>query len=254
MRGGTSRGLFFHDEHLPENLNTREKILLAAYGSPDVSRMQINGIGAGTTNTNKVSIISKSKNSAYDVNYNFAQVAVDKPRVTYRGNCGNMSSAVGPFAIDEGLVCPTEPYTQVRIYQVNTKKLIVAEVPVKNNLYNEEGNFAISGIPGTGGKITLHFVDPGGSMTGKLLPTDNVRDRIKIPGMGEITLSIVDAANPMVFVRARDLGLSGNEIHEISNNAEFRVKMEAIRSRAAVLIGFAKNPEEPVKLANKYPK
>ena len=254
MRGGTSRGLFFNDEQLPKNLEIREKILLAAFGSPDLSRMQINGIGAGSTNTNKVAIISRSDDPEYDVNYNFAQVAVVKPRVTYRGNCGNMSSAVGPFAIDEGIVDPVAPYTMVRIYQVNTKKLIIAKVPVKNNLYNEDGNYAIAGVPGTGGKVTLHFVDPGGSMTGKLLPTNNVTDIITVPGVGEINISIVDAANPMVFVRARDLGLSGNEIHEISNSVVFREKSEAIRSRAAVMLGFAKNPEEASEISQQVPK
>lgn len=254
MRGGTSRGLFFHEDQLPKNLKIRERILLSAYGSPDRSRMQMNGIGAGTTNTNKVAIISPADSSDYDVNYNFAQVSVDTPSVTYRGNCGNMSSAVGPFAIDERLVRPVEPFTKVRIYQVNTKKLIIAEVPVKNGLYNEEGNYSIAGIPSPGGKITLHYVDPGGSMTGKLLPTGNVKDNISVPAIGKITISIVDAANPVVFVRARDLGLSGNEINEISTSAAFRQKLEAIRTRAAVVIGFASTPEEAGEISRQVPK
>jgi hypothetical protein len=254
MRGGTSKGLFFHDHHLPGDPETRDKVILAAYGSPDPNRRQIDGVGGAVSTTSKVCIISASSDPDYDVNYNFGQVSIDKPMIDYQGNCGNMSSAVGPFAIDEGLVNVVEPITKVRIYQVNTKKLIVAEVPVKNGLYNEQGDFAIAGIPGTGGKITLHFFNPGASVTKALLPTGNVKDTIDVAEVGKISISLVDAANPVVFVRARDIGLKGTEIFEIDAGVEIRRKLEAIRAKAAVVLGLVATPEEASEKHQAIPK
>jgi len=254
MRGGTSKAVFFHENHLPRDPEVRDSVILAAYGSPDPNKRQIDGMGGAVSTTSKLAIISPSKDPAYDVNYHFGQVSIDKPKIGYQGNCGNISSAVGPFAIDEGLVNAEEPITKVRIYQANTKKLIVAEVPVKDGLYNEEGDFAIDGVPGTGGKVTLHFFNPGGSVTGRLLPTGNVRDIIDIQGIGELTLSIVDAANPVIFVRAQDLGLRGTEIHEIDGNTEIRQRIEAIRSRVAVMLNLASSPEEATEISQDVPK
>ena len=254
MRGGTSKALFFHENHLPNDLETRNRVILAAYGSPDPNHRQIDGIGGAVSTTSKVSIISSSEDPQYDVNYLFGQVSIDKPMIDYKGNCGNISSAVGPFAIDEGLVRAEEPMTLVRIYQVNTKKLIVAEVPVRNGLHNEEGDFVITGVPNPGAEVRLHFVDPGGSVTQKLLPTGNPKDMIEVAGIGKIAISIVDAANPLVFVRASDLGLKGTEIVEIDNSAEIRMKLENIRSRAAVMIGLARSPEEASERSQAVPK
>jgi len=254
MRGGTSKGLFFHRNHLPKDPETRDRVILAAYGSPDPNRRQIDGIGGAVSVTSKVAIISPSEDPAYDVVYYFGQVSIDKPLIGYQGNCGNISSAVGPFAVDEGLVNAEEPMTKVRIYQANTKKLIVADVPVRDGWHNEEGDYAIDGVPGTGARITLHFVDPSGSVTGKLLPTGNVKDTMEIPGIGEISVSIVDAANPVVFIRARDIGLTGTEIHEIDAGAEIREKLEAIRSRGAVVLGLASSPEEASEISQDVPK
>ena len=254
MRGGTSKALFFHENHLPNDLETRNRVILAAYGSPDPNHRQIDGIGGAVSTTSKVSIISPSEDPQYDVNYLFGQVSIDKPMIDYKGNCGNISSAVGPFAIDEGLVRAEEPMTLVRIYQVNTKKLIVAEVPVRNGLHNEEGDFVITGVPNPGAEVRLHFVDPGGSVTQKLLPTGNAKDMIEVAGIGKIAISIVDAANPLVFVRASDLGLKGTEIAEIDNSAEIRMKLENIRSRAAVMIGLARSPEEASERSQAVPK
>ena len=254
MRGGTSKALFFHENHLPNDLETRNRVILAAYGSPDPNHRQIDGIGGAVSTTSKVSIISPSEDPQYDVNYLFGQVSIDKPLIDYKGNCGNISSAVGPFAIDEGLVRAEEPMTLVRIYQVNTKKLIVAEVPVRNGLHNEEGDFVITGVPNPGAEVRLHFVDPGGSVTQKLLPTGNAKDMIEVAGIGKIAISIVDAANPLVFVRASDLGLKGTEIVEIDNSAEIRMKLENIRSRAAVMIGLARSPEEASERSQAVPK
>jgi 2-methylaconitate cis-trans-isomerase PrpF len=211
-------------------------------------------MGGAVSTTSKVAIISPSNDPDYDVEYNFGQVAIDKPLIDYQGNCGNISSAIAPFAVDEGLVKAEEPITKVRIYQVNTKKLIVAEIPVKNGRYNEEGDYTVDGIPGTGGKISLRFFDPGGSITGKLLPTGNTTDIMDVPDIGKITVSIVDAANPVVFVKAKELGLSGVEIYEIDESNDIRKKLEAIRSRAAVMLGFASTPEEAMETSQAVPK
>jgi methylitaconate Delta-isomerase len=254
MRGGTSKALFFHENHLPGDPEIRDRVILAAYGSPDLNRRQIDGMGGSVSTTSKVSIISPSKDSQYDIYYNFGQVSIDKPMIDYKGNCGNISSAVGPFAIDEGLVRAEEPVTQVRIYQVNTRKLIVAEVPVRNGIHDEEGEFAIPGVPGTGAQIRLHFVDPAGSVTQKLLPTGNAKDTIDVPGIGKVPISIVDATNPLVFVRAGDLGLQGTEIFEIDNSPEIRQKLEAIRGRAAVMIDLARSPEDASERVQAVPK
>jgi hypothetical protein len=211
-------------------------------------------MGGSVSTSSKVSIISPSKDPAYDVNYKFGQVAIDKPLIDYQSNCGNLSSAVGPFAIDEGLVNAETPLTEVRIFQVNTKKLIIAEVPVKDGLYNEEGDFAIDGVPGTGGKISLRFIRPEASVTSGLLPTGNVKDIIDVPGLGEIAVSIVDAGNPVVFIRAGDIGLTGAEISEIDDSVEIRDKLEAIRSRAAVMVGLAETPEAAGETSQAVPK
>jgi 2-methylaconitate cis-trans-isomerase PrpF len=244
MRGGTSKALFFHKNHLPRDPLLRDSIILSAFGSPDPFRRQIDGLGGAVSSTSKVAIISPSKDPRYDVIYFFGQVSIDRPIVDYRGNCGNISAAVGPFVIDEGLVSAEEPLTRVRIHQKNTDRLIVAEVPVLNGSYREEGDFAIDGVPGTGGKITLHFMDPGGAITGKLLPTGKPQETMKIPGMGSIPVSIVDATHPTVYLKAKDLGLKGAEIGEIEGNEELMGRLERIRAEAAVWIGTAQTAEE----------
>jgi 2-methylaconitate cis-trans-isomerase PrpF len=255
MRGGTSKGIFFRKNHLPADREIRDRVILTAYGSPDPYKRQINGVGGATSTTSKSAIISVSDDPQYDVVYNFGQVSIDRPIVDFKGNCGNISSAVGPYAVDEGLVPIIEPITKVRINQLNTNKLIIAEVPVKNGRFDEAGDFAISGIPGTGSKIALHFVDPGGSLTGKLLPTGNPSDLLEdIPGVGDVEVTIIDAANPCVFVRAQDIGLKGNEIHPIENNPDTKAKLEAIRARTAVLLGFVETPEEATARCQAVPK
>jgi hypothetical protein len=253
MRGGTSKGLFFLENHLPSDPEVRDRVILAAYGSPDPYRRQMNGIGGATSVSSKTAIIGPSDDPAYDVEYYFGQVSIDRAVVEFNGNCGNMSAAVGPFAIDEGLVKAREPVTRVRIFQKNTRKLITAEVPVTGGCFDEEGDYAISGVAGTGSKITLRFADPGGSMTGRLLPTANLRDSLAIPGLGKIVVSIVDAANPVVFVQAAQIGLTGTEIDEI-DASQNRSKLEAIRSHAAVLIGLARSPDEASRNTQAVPK
>lgn len=254
MRGGTSKGLFFHERDLPADPAVRDQVILAAYGSPDPNRRQIDGIGGALSVTSKVAIISASPSPEYDVIYHFGQVSIDRPIVDFKGNCGNMSSAVGPFAVDEGLVPAVAPVTRVRIHQKNTDKLIVAEVPVKDGKFTEEGGYAIDGVPGTGSRIILRFVDPGGAVTGKLLPTGNRTDRFDVRGVGAVEVSCVDAANPFVFVRAESLGLNGTETDELDRRTEIASRLEAVRCQAAVRLGITATAEEATRRSQAVPK
>ena len=254
MRGGTSKGLFFQHNHLPADPEIRNRILLASFGSPDPNQRQIDGVGGGVSTTSKVAIISPSESPEYDVVYNFGQVSIDRPIVDYKSNCGNISSAVGPFAVDEGLVRAVEPITRVRIYQKNTDKLITADVPVKNGRFNEAGDYAIAGVPGTHSRITLGFADPGGALTGRLYPTGNRQDTIPVPPFGEVAVTIIDAANPVVLVRADDIGLIGIEIDEIDASEDIQRTLESIRCKAAVLVGIAKSEKEATQRSQAVPK
>ncbi len=254
MRGGTSKGLFFHDNHLPSDPDARNQAILAAFGSPDPNQRQIDGVGGGVSTTSKVAIISPSDSPDYDVVYNFGQVSIDRPIVDYKSNCGNISSAVGPFAVDEGLVKAVEPITRVRIHQLNTNKLITAEVPVKNGRFDEEGSYTIAGVPGGYARIALGFTDPGGALTGKLFPTGNHRDTIEIADHGQVPITIIDAANPVVLVRAEDIGLSGIEIDEVDSREDITGTLEAIRCKAAVMIGLAASEEEATQRSQAVPK
>lgn len=254
MRGGSSKAVFFMEKDIPSDPESRDRVILAAFGSPDPNARQIDGMGGAVSTTSKVAIISPSKVPGTDVNYNFGQVSVTAPLIDYKGNCGNISSAVGPFAIDEGLVSAQEPMTTVRIWQENTRKVIIAEVPVKGKKHQVEGNYSIDGVPGSGAKVTLRFLEPGGSVTGKLLPTGNVRDTVETRQYGTFTVSIVDAANPVVFLKASELGLEGTEIDEIDSNPEILRKLQVIRSYVAVMIGLAETPEEAVEYSPAIPK
>jgi 2-methylaconitate cis-trans-isomerase PrpF len=254
MRGGTSKGLFFHDNHLPSDIDARNRVILAAFGSPDPNRRQIDGVGGGVSTTSKVAIISPSESPDYDVVYNFGQVSIDRPIVDWKGNCGNISSAVGPFAVDEGLVKAVAPVTRVRIHQLNTNKLITADVPVKNGRFDEQGDYAIAGVPGTYARVTLGFADPGGALTGKLFPTGNRRDTIEMPDHGPVAITIIDAANPVVLVRAEDIGLTGVEIDEVDTSTAITTTLETIRCKAAVLIGLAASEEEATQRSQAVPK
>ncbi|MGD9044174.1 MAG: PrpF domain-containing protein [Desulfobacterales bacterium] len=254
MRGGTSKGLFFHANHLPVDPKARDAMLLAAYGSPDPNRRQIDGVGGAVSTTSKVAIISPSASPDYDVVYNFGQVSIDRPLVDFKGNCGNISSAVGPFAVDEGLIAATEPVTRVRIHQINTDKLIVAEVPVKDGRFDEAGDYEIAGVPGSGSKIILRFANPGGALTGKLFPTGKVKDNLDVPGMGNVELTIIDAANPVIFVQAAVLDLEGTEIEKIETDETVKGQLERIRCTVAVEIGLAETLEEATQKSQAVPK
>ena len=235
MRGGTSKGPFFLENDLPADPEQRDALLLKVMGSPDPK--QINGLGGASSVTSKVAIIGVSQRPDADVDYTFAQVSVDKPIVSYKGNCGNISSAVGPFAIERGLVKVTEPVTSVRIHSTNTGKIIVADVPVENGCVQYGGTFRIAGVAGSGAPIKLRFLDPAGTISDKLLPTGNAVDVLNVPGVGQVEASIVDAANPLVFVKAADLGLRGNELPS-EFDQETLDRLETIRGVAAVKLGL----------------
>ena len=235
MRGGTSRCLVFHAEDLPPAGESRDQILLTALGSPDPYGRQLDGLGGGISSLSKACIIGPATHPDADVDYTFAQVEVRVPVVDYKGNCGNCSSAVGPFAIDEGLIkAGDEGEAIVRIHNTNTKKIIVAHVPVKDGEAAAGGDFELAGVPGRGARIALDFVDPGGAGTGRLLPSGASREVI-----GGVEASMVDATNPMVFVRARDLGLTGAERPEaIDADRALAARLEAIRVEAAERMGI----------------
>src|SRR5277367_2811243 len=210
MRGGTSRAIMFHAKDLPRR-EEWDPIFLAAMGSPDPNGRQLNGMGGGISSLSKVCVIAPSTRNDADVDYTFAQVQIREPRVDYRANCGNMSSAVGPFAMDEGLVRADGETATVRIYNTNTKKLIHATFPLRDNLPRYDGDLVIPGVAGSGAPVRLDFIAPGGATTGKLLPTGNPIDTLDVPGVGKIAASMLDAANAGVLVRAADLGLTGVE-------------------------------------------
>jgi 2-methylaconitate cis-trans-isomerase PrpF len=242
-RGGTSKGVFIHRNELPSNPVLRDRVILAIFGSPDIR--QIDGLGGADPLTSKVAIIGPPTRPDADVDYLFGQVDLTRPLVDYRGNCGNISAGVGPFAIDEGLVEAKEPITKVRIHQVNTKRIIVAEVPTVGGKAAIEGNYKIDGVPGTGARIMLDFADSAGSVTGKLLPTGNVVDELNVESVGKIEVSIVDAANPTVFCKMSDIGLKGTETpHEIDSNTSLRERIEDIRGTVAELIGLVKDKKK----------
>ncbi|WP_312523460.1 PrpF domain-containing protein [Anaerospora sp.] len=242
MRGGTSKGAYLMMSDLPEDPVLRDQVILSIYGSPDAR--QISGIGGADPLTSKVALIAPSTRDGVDVDYTFGYVGIKDAVVDYEGNCGNMSSAVGPFAIAKGLVPAQEPITRVRIYNTNTNKVIEASVPVKDGEVVVDGDYAIAGVPGTGAKISLNFLNSAGSKTGKLLPTGNVVDEITLRSGKKVRVSLVDAANPAVFIKAEDIGLTGKEIPvDTETNPTILEMMEDIRTTAAVMMGLAKSKE-----------
>ena len=246
LRGGTSRGIFFRASNLPKERERIEPILRDVFGSPDMR--QINGLGGATPNTSKAAIIGPPSRDDADVDYTFAQVDIKSPLVDWGGNCGNISSAVGPFAIDAGFVAARDSKTVVRIHNTNTGKIIVAHVPVHDGRSDRHGDYAIPGVPGTGARVDLEFTDPAGSVTGKLLPTGRGVDEIELADGRRFRVSLVDAGNPCVFVFAADVGASGTESPaEIEENGALCDTLEDIRAVAAELMGIV--PSRDVALA-----
>lgn len=255
MRGGTSKGLFFRAEVLPTDPAERDALLLRALGSPDPYGKQIDGLGGATSSTSKVMLVGPSTRPDCDLVYRFGHVAIHTPVIDYSGNCGNLTTAVGPFGLAEGLVRPVDGFTEVRLWQANLGKRILARVPVRDGRPLEEGDFHLDGVPWPGAAIELSFLDPGGSDEGPLLPTGRVLDRLEVPGVGHIEATLLNAGNPTVFVRASDLGLSGRELPaEIDIQPERLVRCEAIRAHAAVAMGLGETAETVSRLRPATPK
>lgn len=232
MRGGTSRGPFFHASDLPADASTRDAVLLAVMGSPH--DYQVDGIGGANPLTSKVAMISKSRHAGADVDYLFAQVLVNEKLVDTKPNCGNMLVAVGPFAIEAGLVPARHPETTVRIFNVNTEALVESIVQTPGGHVTYDGDAAIDGVPGTAAPVKLNFKSAIGSVTGKLLPTGRALDVID-----GIDVSCVDVAMPMVLMRAEQLGKSGHEsAAELDADRALFGRMEAIRCKAGELMGM----------------
>ncbi|MDE0583135.1 3-methylitaconate isomerase [Planococcus sp. A6] len=243
MRGGTSKGIFINFEDMPVDRTLWDGFLLDIMGSPD--QRQIDGLGGGNSLTSKAAIIKKSAIPGIDVEYTFAQVSIENQLVDFRGNCGNISSAVGPYAIEQGLVPAVEPMTSVKIFNTNTQKVIIAEVEVEHGQVKTEGECEIPGVPGTGSPIYLSFTDAQGAVTGKLFPTGHPVDHVKT-AFGTISVSIIDVANPLVFVKAQDVGLTGSEL-PADFTPHMLEQLEEIRSAAAELCGFCSKEEATIK-------
>ncbi len=252
MRGGSSKGLYFLGSDLPTDREMRDAILLASYGSPDAR--QVDGIGGADPLTSKAAIVSKSQRDDADVEYTFCQVGIEDPAVSTGGNCGNMLSGVGAFAILRGIVKGVDPLTTVRIFTTNTQQVVIASIPTLNGMPVWDGDCAIAGVPGTGATIRLDFGDCSGAVSGTLLPTGNSVDRVLINHQ-EIPLSLIDAATPFVFVRASDIGATGYETpDQMRSNTSLMNTLEQVRGWAAVQLGIVSKPEEALAKSPNVPR
>ncbi len=245
MRGGTSRAICFKEDDLAAyDQLTRERIILAALGSPDMHGRQVDGLGGGISSLSKVAIIGKSTQSDADVTFTFGQVDVRTATIDWSSTCGNISSAVGPFAIDEGLVPAVEPITQIRVLATNTGKRYIAQVPVCDGQAEVEGEYTIDGVPAPGACITLEYLEPGGSLGGSVLPTGLAQQEIILASGRQLTLSLVDAAIPTVFVRAEELAVDARRLAaDLDGESALQELLEEIRCHGAVLLGLAENIE-----------
>jgi methylitaconate Delta-isomerase len=242
MRGGTSKAVFLKEADIPADPETRRRLILAVYGSPD--RRQIDGLGGADPLTSKLAIIGPPREglpraAGTHLTYTFGQVEIDHPEVDWRSLCGNISAAVGAFAVYEGMVAPTTPVTVVRAYNTNLDRVLRIEVPVEHGRPLERGGYVVPGVPGGGARILIDFADTAGGATGRLLPTGRPVDRLEVPGFGPLDVSLVDIGNAHVFLRARDVGLTGTETAaEIDAMPELRALLERIRGMAAERMGM----------------
>ena len=242
MRGGTSNAIVLHERDLPRDRALWDEIFLAAIGSPDPYGRQLDGMGGGISSLSKVCVVGPPTRSDADIDYTFAQVQVKEAKVDYSGNCGNMSSAMGPFAVDEGLIKVSGREALVRVHNTNTKKIIHARFSLDEGLSAVDGDLEIPGVSGSGSPVKLEFREPGGATTGKLLPTGNVVDTLDVAGVGKIRASLVDAANACCFLNAADLGLTGIEMPEaLDASTELLERLAKIRIAASIAMGIGKD-------------
>ncbi|KAF2623195.1 DUF453-domain-containing protein [Macroventuria anomochaeta] len=235
-RGGTSRAVIFKTEDLPKDRGSWPEIFRGVINSPDPNGRQLDGMGGGVSSLSKVCVVGKSERDDADVDYTFAAIGVTKPEVDFSSNCGNMIAAIGPYAVDAGLVTTEGSSTTVRIYNTNTGKIIHTHFPVVDGEAQVTGDFAIDGVAGTGAKIELSFLNPAGSKTGKTLPTGQVLDEFD-----GIAATCIDVANPCVFVKASDLGVEGGILaHAIDAHPTLLNRLDSIRRQAAVAMGITK--------------
>lgn len=241
MRGGTSKAVFLREADLPRSADERDAVILSIFGSPD--RRQIDGLGGADPLTSKLAIIGPPPAdlaaAGSHLSYTFGQVEIDRPEIDWLSLCGNISSAVGLYAVQEGLVAATQPITRVEAFNTNLGRKLAIEVPTENGEAVEAGNYTVPGVPGSGARIFVDFRDTAGGATGQLLPTGNPTDRIDVPGFGELEVSLVDIGNAHVFVRAADLGMTGIETAaEIDADKPLLALLETIRGLAAERMGM----------------
>ena len=244
MRGGTSKGCLFHREDLPADPKEWDEIFLQVMGNPDPKQMD--GMGGTVSSNNKIVIIWKSQEPNVDIEYLVGQVIVGKKQIDYKSNCGNMTAAVPAYAVEEGMVPIVEPITTVRMLNKNTNKYINVTVPIdpKTHTFAQDGDCHIAGIDGTAAELKVNFLDPAGAKTGKLLPTGEALDVLEIDGK-KIEATILDVSNPLVLVRAEDVGLKGTELPaQVDANKEASAMLEKVRGTAAVMMGFAKDLDD----------
>jgi 2-methylaconitate isomerase len=256
MRGGTSKGVFFRLQDLPEAAQApgraRDALLMRVIGSPDPYGKQIDGMGGATSSTSKTVIVAKSTRPGHDVDYLFGQVSIDKPFVDWSGNCGNLSAAVGPFAISAGMVdadrVPREGVAVVRIWQANIGKTIIAHVPMSGGAVQETGGFELDGVTFPAAEVQLEFMDPAAEEEGAggaMFPTGHVVDELDVPGVGVLEATMINAGIPTIFVNAEAIGYTGTELQEaINGDPEALAMFEAIRAHGAVRMGLIKHIDE----------
>ena len=256
MRGGTSKGVFFSLQDLPEAARVpgaaRDALLLRVIGSPDPYEKQIDGMGGATSSTSKTVILSKSTRADHDVDYLFGQVSIDKPFVDWSGNCGNLSAAVGSFAISSGLVdvsrIPQNGVAVVRIWQANISKTIIAHVPITDGAVQETGDFELDGVTFPAAEVQLEFMDPAAEEEGgggSMFPTGNLVDDLEVPGVGTFKATLINAGIPTIFINARDVGYTGTELQgAINSDPKALAMFETIRAHGALRMGLIKHLDE----------
>ncbi|EJL3950435.1 2-methylaconitate cis-trans isomerase PrpF [Vibrio parahaemolyticus] len=252
MRGGTSKGVFFNLEDLPQEAQVageaRDKLLLRVIGSPDPYAKQIDGMGGATSSTSKTVIVSRSSRDDHDVDYLFGQVSIDKPFVDWSGNCGNLSAAIGPFAIHAGLIpqdrIPENGIVTVRVWQVNISKTILVHVPIVNGFVQETGEFELDGVTFPAAEIQVDFVDPADG-EGSMFPTGNLVDDLVVPDVGTFNATFINAGIPTIFIDAESIGYQGTELQDQINNDDAALAMfESIRAHGALKMGLISELEE----------